>query len=201
MKKTSRRISTKSEATRAKLLEAAKKEIGLYGYAGATVDAIASQAGVSKGVVYYYFKTKSDIATSVLTSTFAELVDSFEQDILQSANPHDALESLVRDFAHRIFSNREGARFILAELWRNDRMWSEDMRALEERLASIIEQLLCRAIEAGFVRPDIDRRFCAIAVVGTVLTSAQYYLLLENAGEEESFEQHCIDFIQHALQA
>ena len=196
-----KRISAKSETTRAKLLSAARKEIGKNGYGGATVDAIAAEAGVSKGVVYYYFKTKSDIASSVLTTTFAELVDSFENIIASSSTLHETLERLVCDFAHRIFANREGARFILAEIWRDDRLWSNDMRELEERLANLIEAVLGHGIEEGAIRPDIDKRFCAIAIVGTVLTGAQYYLLLEDGGEEESFVAHCTDFIDHALRA
>ena len=48
----------KSEQTRGRLLEAALRVISRKGYSAATVDEIVKEAGVSKGVAYYHFKSK-----------------------------------------------------------------------------------------------------------------------------------------------
>lgn len=196
-----KKTMAKSEATRQTLSDAALTVIGRHGYAGATVEKIAEEAGVSKGVVYYYFKTKADIATCVLTDSFENIVDEFEQIMKREASTHDTMIAFVKTFAMRIFANREASRFILSEIWRDDRIWSSEMRRIEDRLIEMLERCLQHAMENGAIRPEIDKRFVSIAIIGTVLTSAQYYLMLDDADYEEAFANHCIDFIHHALKA
>lgn len=51
-------LTPRAQATRAKLLDAAYREIARQGYEGATVDSIAERAGVSKGAFYGHFPSK-----------------------------------------------------------------------------------------------------------------------------------------------
>lgn len=51
-------LTPRAQATRAKLLDAAFREIARQGYEGATVDSIAERAGVSKGAFYGHFPSK-----------------------------------------------------------------------------------------------------------------------------------------------
>lgn len=189
----------KSEATRKSLLAAAVKVIGSKGYGAATVDTIAEEAGVSKGVVYYYFKTKADIATQVLREVLQNLLTKFEQDVRDASGPYDAMTTIIRDFSESIFENKEAARFVLNELWRRDRLWSDEMRDEEERLMSVIVGLLKEGIEEGRVRPDLDLEFTAAAVTGTVLMTAQYYLLRDESPDVSAFSDLCVDHIHHVV--
>ena len=54
------------EATKAKLLAAARQEFSAKGIAGARVDAIAERAGVNKQLVYYYFGSKDGLFRELL---------------------------------------------------------------------------------------------------------------------------------------
>lgn len=193
------RGKAKSEATRKSLLAAAVKVIGSKGYGAATVDTIAEEAGVSKGVVYYYFKTKADIATQVLREVLQNLLTRFEQDVKDAEGPYVAMTTIIRDFSESIFDNKEAARFVLNELWRRDRLWSDEMRDEEERLMSVIVGLLKEGIEEGNVRPDLDLEFTAAAVTGTVLMTAQYYLLRDEAPDVSAFSDLCVDHIHHVV--
>jgi len=55
-----------AEASRRELLEAAAVEFATHGYAAATVDAIASRAGLSKGTFYWTFDSKADAFVALL---------------------------------------------------------------------------------------------------------------------------------------
>ena len=44
-----------ADATRRRILDAAKSEFAALGYAGARVDAIAQDAKVNKRMIYHYF--------------------------------------------------------------------------------------------------------------------------------------------------
>lgn len=53
------------EATRARILDAAKIEFAAVGFAGARVDAIAEAAGVNKRMLYHYFGDKRGLYREV----------------------------------------------------------------------------------------------------------------------------------------
>lgn len=94
------------EATTAALLEAAARVFARRGYHGAGVEEIASEAGVTKGALYYNFEGKEDL--------FLALLDRHVE----------ARIELLRDLgAHGPGTLREGARRV-AESLRTDRQWS-----------------------------------------------------------------------------
>jgi AcrR family transcriptional regulator len=64
-----------SEATKARLLEAATEEFATHGIAGARVDRIASAAQANKQLIYAYFGNKDQLFDAVLTKNFAALTE------------------------------------------------------------------------------------------------------------------------------
>ena len=195
----------KAEHTRAVLLRAAANVIGRHGFTAATVDKIAEEAGVSKGNLYYHFKTKADIATHVLTGGMQRLSADLRTAVEKSENGLDALHRMIGMFARAVFSSPELARFMLTELWRNDRIWSDAMHKQEEECILIIQQQIERGRAEGLIRAEVDARFAAVAMVGTVLTCTQYYLMESQTAPLDErcqqFEQHVVDYISHALSA
>lgn len=194
---------SKADETRATLLRAAVKVIGRHGYSGATVDEIAEEAGVSKGNVYYHFKTKGDIATSMLVEGVEQLAALLRQAIDCSTSGVDALHRMITAFTQAVFSDPLFARFMLTELWRDDRIWSKEMHELEEGCTLLIQEQIERGQAEGALRPSFDARFAAVAVLGTVLTGTQYYLL-EDRGltpqeMSEQFVDRVVDYVSHAL--
>lgn len=86
------RIQRKNTAL---ILEAALEEFAARGFSGATVDAIARSAGLSKPNVLYYFSTKEAIHAALLES----LLDSWLaplRDLTADADPMEALLTYVR---------------------------------------------------------------------------------------------------------
>ena len=83
-----------SEERRARILEAARICFGRLGFGGATVGAIASEAGVSNGLLYSFFRNKEEL--------FAVVLDGVIRDwsrAIASANEGDsAAERLERIF-------------------------------------------------------------------------------------------------------
>ena len=57
----------------------AMKHIGEYGYAGATFNNIAEEAGLTSGAVYYYFRSKKDLVVAVIGDVTAQLLQRFER--------------------------------------------------------------------------------------------------------------------------
>lgn len=48
------------------ILEAASRVLSRYGYAGATISRVSAEAGVSRGLLHYYFRNKEDMLAKVM---------------------------------------------------------------------------------------------------------------------------------------
>lgn len=100
-----------------RILDAAEAEFGAAGFAGATIDAIAARAGLSKPNLLYYFRSKNDLYLAVLTRMLDRWLEPLERigeaGGLEGGGPEEALDHYVtrkleqaRDFpeASRLFA-------------------------------------------------------------------------------------------------
>lgn len=73
---------------RTKLLQAALKLAGEVGIRGLTIDAVATEAGVTKAGVLYHFRHRDDLITAVLD----HIADAWEQQVTDvlGIDPDDA---------------------------------------------------------------------------------------------------------------
>jgi AcrR family transcriptional regulator len=83
------RFDNLDAAQRARILACARSEFARQGYEQASLARIASEAGISKGTLYYYFADRDDVYASVVM----DLVQSFgETFLLKGFAPKQAAE-------------------------------------------------------------------------------------------------------------
>jgi AcrR family transcriptional regulator len=70
-----------AEATRRRLIEAARAEFAEYGIAGARVDRIAANAKANKAQIYHYFGSKDRLFDAVWESLVEQIVDAAPIDV------------------------------------------------------------------------------------------------------------------------
>lgn len=70
-----------ADATRARLLSAARQEFSEYGIAGARVERIAVQAGSSKAQIYNYFGNKEQLFDAVFASIVDQVLSEIPLDV------------------------------------------------------------------------------------------------------------------------
>jgi AcrR family transcriptional regulator len=80
---------------RSQLLDAARDRFGKHGLAGTTVDGIAKSAGVAKGTVYLYYKSKEDILRHVLDEDLRQLHNDTVPIITGTGSIEEKLERFV----------------------------------------------------------------------------------------------------------
>ena len=74
-------MSRDTNATKARLLDAAFTEFAAYGIAGARVDRIADSAGVNKRLIYVYFGNKAQLFDEVLRRAMTAGAESVPFDV------------------------------------------------------------------------------------------------------------------------
>ncbi|MGI9225635.1 MAG: TetR/AcrR family transcriptional regulator [Woeseiaceae bacterium] len=85
------------------ITEAAFAAFAEKGYAATRVDEVARRAGVSKGLLYLYFKTKEELFKAVVRSVVMPRVDALEEELDRSDLTAEAfIRGPVLDFMKRV---------------------------------------------------------------------------------------------------
>ncbi|MER7518157.1 TetR/AcrR family transcriptional regulator [Streptomyces sp. NPDC126499] len=168
--------STRRQATRAKLYEAAVTLIAEQGFSATTVDEIAERAGVAKGTVYYNFKSKTELFEELLRHGVALLAASLraaaEETAGRGGTRVEALDAMIR--AGLVFIDRYPAftQLYVAELWRTGRAWNSTLLVVRQEAVAVVEDVLREGVAAGELSAEIDVPLTASALVGMVLVAA-----------------------------
>ncbi|MET8676520.1 TetR/AcrR family transcriptional regulator [Streptomyces sp. NPDC004647] len=168
--------STRRQATRTKLYEAAVTLIAEKGFSSTTVDEIAERAGVAKGTVYYNFASKTELFEELLRHGVGMLTASLQraadETALRNGSQVDALDAMIR--AALVFIDRYPAftQLYVAELWRTNRAWQSTLMVVRQQAVAVVETVLRDAVEGGELNPEIDVQLTAAALVGMVLVAA-----------------------------
>ncbi len=72
----------KNSDSKNKIIEAALQEFGEHGYDGASTNQICLAAGISKGLLYHYFKSKENLFLAVCSKCVEDLEKCFEREQL-----------------------------------------------------------------------------------------------------------------------
>ena len=81
---------------RAHILRVAKRVFARKGYAVASINEVAREAGVSVGGLYRYFPTKDDLLLTVIESGVETLEAALEEAMSDARDPLERIEAVVR---------------------------------------------------------------------------------------------------------
>lgn len=100
------------ERNRGLVLDAARRTFLARGYAGATVEAIAEEAGFSKGVVYSQFAGKPDLFLALLEQRIVERAAA-NAEVAAGRAGRAGLQALLRANAHRSAADEDWGRLLI----------------------------------------------------------------------------------------
>ena len=163
-----------AEATRKRILAAAKKEFAKSGLGGARVDDIAERANANKRMIYHYFGGKEDLFQAVLEEAYTDIRTAEQKLDLDRLPPREALETLVRFTWDYYLKNPEFITLVNSEnLHRAKHLKkSEVIPDVSRRFVSMVKTLLDRGVAEGVFRHGIDETQLNI----TIAAIGYYYL-------------------------
>ena len=152
--------SKKSAITRQKILDAAEQEFAQNGFSSATIDAIATSAGVNKQLIYAHFQNKENLYSITLERVYSKLSE-FEESLaeleFQSA---DAIRTIVEKYFSFLTSNPI---FVRLMLWENLN-GATHVKGIRTNLFVGSEKLIRSGMEKGILRSDIDASHTAMSI-------------------------------------
>src|SRR2546429_3688057 len=161
------------ERNRTAVLDAARRVFLDRGYGGATVDAIAEEAGFSKGVVYSQFGSKADMFMALLEQRITERAAQNER-VAAGKSPADAARELLLA-ANRELVSEQGWAQLLVEFRAHaardpvlNRRYADAHRRTVAELAALLARLHEQAGTSQAVPPQSMAEF--VLAMGTGLT-------------------------------
>ncbi|MFZ7101396.1 MAG: TetR/AcrR family transcriptional regulator [Peptococcaceae bacterium] len=149
------------------ILEAAFEVFSSKGFYAAKVDEIAEKAGIGKGTIYEYFKSKSHVFQEMYKWYIEEYFSDLESGITQSKDPVVVLYGIVKN--HVIFMNRfknlAGKMLSESTSHADVNVDPNFKKVMIERYKVKVEELqsiFAEGVRQGIFRDDIDVQFSTI---------------------------------------
>lgn len=133
-----------------RLLEAARKVFADQG-SGASMEAIAKQAGVGVGTLYRHFPKRIDVVEALFRDD-VDMLDSTAERGVTQMEPWEGMEAWLRAYVAYARSKRTFLNELHEAFEKNPGLKS----ASRSRIEAACSRVLARAQEAGQARRDID---------------------------------------------
>ena len=78
---------TKGQRTRQKIIDCALELFASHGYAGTSMNDIIERLGISKGSVYWHFKSKEEIFVEVVTDSYSQWLAILDRELEDIDDP------------------------------------------------------------------------------------------------------------------
>ena len=127
-----------AETRRQQLLESARRLFIKKGYRITTTEEIARNAGLTKGALYFHFKSKEDILFEVIKGMSGKTGHHFDENLRQARNLTDFFKMLMA--AHENVNCRD--HWEMAEIWVQGMKIPRIKRFLCERLEQLVEDVV-----------------------------------------------------------
>ena len=154
------------EDKRRQLLDAAVRVFARKGFHASRVGDIAEEAGVAHGLLYHYFKSKDQVLEAVFHENWSVLLERIASVEETDEPAADQLRHIATIVLRTWLHLPDVVRVVIREFGRSPE--------LEERLGELtqpinaIQRVIERGIERGEFRKDIDPRFAAAVVYGSI---------------------------------
>jgi len=160
---------TGSPAKREQIMRAASMLFLDHGFAGASMDAVAREAGVSKATVYAHFASKEDLFEAMVARGSAERFSRLLDADLDKLDVEEALRRVAHDFMGVLSApeSMKTMRVVMGEAVRLPELAARFYRAGPGRVLAALTDYLARATARGALAID-DPRLAAEMFFGMI---------------------------------
>src|SRR3982751_6439389 len=134
------------------LLDAARRVFGKSGFEAATIDEIAREAGVAKGTLYLYYRSKRSIYWAAVQEGIRELDARTRERVRRAATLHEAIRDFILTKVEYFDERRDFFRIYALELSGQavrPAYGHKDFKPLYQRQVRLLQAAVISAIQRG----------------------------------------------------
>jgi len=177
----SKKRSRDPERTRKLLLQAAFREVYKSGFESTGLDTILAATGVTKGALYYHFRSKKALGYAIVEEVIAELLrNKWLRPFRSGGDPIDTLIGIVQATSLRLEVLRAGCPLnnLAQEMSQRDERFRKRLAKVFHEWQEGTAAALQRGQSEGTVRRDLDAREAASFLIAMY---EGYVMLAKNA--------------------
>lgn len=194
-------VKRQPDQTRQQLVEAAFNEIHRNGFRAASLDAILSETGVTKGALYHHFHSKSELGYAVVE----EVIRPFVEETWKPATEGEDIISAAVALCKRLTKERSdmglayGCPFnnLINEMSPVDEGFRERLSQILENWRAGIIVALERGQQKGKVRKDVAPADAAAFVISAIEGCIGMGKATKSREFLESGFRGLIDYLEH----
>ena len=183
--------------TKKAIFNAAIKVFSIEGYDSATVDEIASEAGVAKGTLYYNFQGKEEIFKFVIDEGMKLIKNEVLYAIKDIDDPLEKLKISAKVQLRYVYNNKEFFRVIMSQIW-GDKNRHQEMRQEIRRLVNINSNRI-NDITKGKADKDV-LEVLGCCFIGVLFSSALYEILYEDQYSENYIVDRFMEYVNFSIE-
>ena len=192
----------RAQERRQQIMDAALTCFARKGYHKTTMDDIVAESGLSKGSLYWYFKSKDELFFSLINSFFLEIQQDMDAIFEQPTSATDKLRALGREFAS-FYGEVSEFLNVFFEFWM--------LGALNEQLNQLFHDMLSRyqGVIAGIIKDgvkagefkEVDADQLAVTVMAAYDGLWFYKMLMPNQVDLDRASQTFVETLFGGLAA
>lgn len=183
--------------TKKAIFNAAIKVFSMEGYDSATVDEIASEAGVAKGTLYYNFQGKEEIFKFVIDEGMKLIKNEVLDAIKGIDDPFEKLKMSAKVQLRYVYNNKEFFRVIMSQIW-GDKNRHQEIRQELSRLVNINSNRINDITKGKADKEALEVMGCCF--IGMLFSSALYEILYDNQYSENYIVDRFMDYINFLIE-
>jgi AcrR family transcriptional regulator len=139
-----------------RILDAARSRFLREGVDGASLRAIAADAGTSIGMVYYYFKTKDELFLAVVEATYVKLLDELTHALDPALPPRERIRALYRRIGQITQHEAEVVRLVIREVLVSSARLKRVLARFQRGHFPLVMQAIFDGTRDGSIRSDVS---------------------------------------------
>lgn len=149
------------------IAEAAVEVFSENGFSETTVQQIADEANISKGSIYLYFDSKSDILLKIFSYFEEALHETFDRKLNSSKEPNVKIKELIFDLSYIVQENRPTIK-VLFDFWSHSLHSSNqeqfDFSGFYNRLREKLNKLLQDGTDKKIFREELSENISSVLI-------------------------------------
>jgi AcrR family transcriptional regulator len=181
---------------RSQLTRAAYNVVGQKGYYEFTIRDIAREAGLSTGLVHYYFKNKKDLLLNLLKEINKNMLVILNRNISKADNPREKLNIFMTQ-AFDLVKNEKDYFYIVIDFWSQVNK-SERMKLANSKLFKSYRDEIAKILQEGitkgfFTKMDVD--YTATVIISIIQGLIIQYVIDTNAFNYDDYTKKIIKHV------
>ncbi len=183
--------------TRKIIFEAAIKVFSSNGYESATMDEVASEAGVAKGTLYYHFKSKEELFYFVVQTGIDLINSEVEESIKEISDPIERLKESARVQLKYVYINKDLFRVIMSQVW-GQKERHEEIREQVMNLINMNSKFLEGITKSRNISGE-DSDILSYCFIGVLFSSALYEIINNDNYNHDEVVEKFMDYINYDI--